>query len=209
MMLFVPWTSRPARAAAPVAADTASLLRALAAGDAAALELLYRQQADAVYRYALALAGDAAAAADATQEAFIALAARPAGFDPSRGELGAYLAGIARHHLLALRRRAGSAMADKADKSDGGDEAALAALPADGPSPEALLVQRQDVARVRAALSALPWAFREAVVLVDLQGRAYAEAAAIAGCELNTLRTRVHRGRARLAELLRPGAGDL
>ncbi len=206
MMLFVPWTSRPARAAPTPAADTASLLRALAAGDGAALEALYRQQADAVYRYALALAGDAAAAADATQEAFIALAARPAGFDPLRGELGAYLAGIARHHLLALRRTAGSA--GSATAADG-DEAALAGLPADGPSPEALLVQRQDVARVRAALAALPWAFREAVVLVDLQGRAYAEAAAIAGCELNTLRTRVHRGRARLAELLRPGAGDL
>jgi len=44
---------------------------------------------------------------------------------------------------------------------------------------------------------------REALVLVDLQERSYAEAAQVAGVELNTLRTRLHRGRARLADLLR------
>jgi len=40
------------------------------------------------------------------------------------------------------------------------------------------------------------------IVLVDLQERAYAEAARIAGVELNTLRTRLHRGRARLLAAL-------
>ena len=47
-------------------------------------------------------------------------------------------------------------------------------------------------------------------VLVDLQERPYAEAARIAGVELNTLRSRLHRGRARLLAALqddcRPGA---
>jgi RNA polymerase sigma-70 factor (ECF subfamily) len=134
----------------------------------------------------------------------MALAARPQGFDPHRGTgLGAYLAGIARHHWLALRRGQGPGL------NAGGDEpTATEHLPADEASPEQLLVQRQTVAGVHAALARLPWVFREAVVLVDLQGRAYAEAAEIAGCELNTLRTRLHRGRARLADLLRPVAGE-
>jgi RNA polymerase sigma-70 factor, ECF subfamily len=199
MMLFVPWTPRPPQA------DRASLLDALARGELPALDALYRQEAAAVYRYALALGGDAAAAADATQEAFMALALRPSGFDRARGaSLGAYLAGIARHHLLAHWRRA--ALAAGGPFEDG--DAALADLPDDGPAPEALLVQRQDVQRVHLALARLPWVFREAVVLVDLQDRPYDEAAAIAGCALNTLRTRLHRGRARLAEWLRPGPGD-
>jgi RNA polymerase sigma-70 factor (ECF subfamily) len=43
-------------------------------------------------------------------------------------------------------------------------------------------------------------------VLVDLQLRPYAVAAAIAGIELNTLRTRVHRARTRLAQALRGGS---
>jgi RNA polymerase sigma-70 factor (ECF subfamily) len=39
-----------------------------------------------------------------------------------------------------------------------------------------------------------------------LQERPYAEAAAIAGVELNTLRTRLHRGRQKLAALLSPAS---
>ena len=67
-----------------------------------------------------------------------------------------------------------------------------------------LLVEPQ--ALVRAALRQLPAPFREAVVLVDLQERPYAEAARIAGVQINTLRTRLHRARGKLAVLL--GAVD-
>jgi RNA polymerase sigma-70 factor (ECF subfamily) len=182
---FVPWT----RAAA---SDTAALLARLVRGDSAALDLLYRREATAVYRYAMAMAGDAAAAADATHDAFVALAARPQGFDVARGELGAYLAGIARHSLLALRRVACEPLDDEAAADVGN---------ADG-SPEELCVRRQGREALWRAIGALPWTQREALVLVDLQERPYGQAAAIAGCELNTLRTRLHRARQRLAELL-------
>lgn len=176
--------------------DTAELLRALADGDARALETLYRRHAAPVYRYAHALSGDAAAAADVTHDAFLALATRSAGFDPDRGALGAWLAGIARHGLLARHRRQSLELV--------ADEATMEELPELAASPEQLLVQRQDLQDLWAALRALPWVLREAVVLVDLQGRPYADAAAIAGCELNTLRTRLHRGRARLTVMLAP-----
>lgn len=196
MLPFVPWT--PA-AAAPAAPTTAGWLRALADGDARALDALYRQEAPAVYRYVLALAGDAAAAADATQDAFVALAERPGGFDAGLGTLGAYLAGIARHALLAQWRRRGR----ETELDDSAE------LPADEQAcPEQRLVRQQDLQQVWSALRALPWPQREAVVLVDLQGRPYAEAARIAGCELNTLRTRVLRGRARLADALGAAAGE-
>ncbi|MFO1288908.1 MAG: sigma factor, partial [Rubrivivax sp.] len=76
-----------------------SLLLRLAGGDLGALDTLYRRESGRVYRYALALSGNAAWAADATQEAFVALATRPEGFDATRGQLGAYLAGVARHAL--------------------------------------------------------------------------------------------------------------
>lgn len=181
--------------------DTAALLRRLAAGDFAALDALYRREADAVYRYAYALCGNAAWAADATQDAFLALGARPQGFDSSRGSLGAYLAGTARHGLLALRAHA--LRHDTLPEEPDPDSEA-----AGDDSPETLLVREQDRDRVWAALRALPWPFREAVVLVDLQGRPYAEAAAVAGIELNTLRTRLHRARHRLAVALRGQPGE-
>lgn len=197
MMSFVPW-KRPAAGPAPAAAAPATLaaLAALAAGDRSALAPLYAAESGPVYRYALALCGNAAWAADATQEAFMALATRPRTFDPARGALGAWLAGVARHALSAQWRE----LRNEAPLPEDDDEPAAGTEPA---SPESLLVQAQDSAAVWAALRRLPAPFREAVVLVDLQERPYAEAAAIADIELNTLRTRVHRGRLRLAALLR------
>ena len=166
MMPFVPWS----RAGVD---DTPALLDKLARGDAAAFDALYRREAGAVYRYALAMAGDAAAAADATHDAFVALASRPTGFDPSRGAF--------------------DALDD--DHTEGNAAAGTA-------SPEDLQVRRQGRDALWRAIRELPWPQREALVLVDLQERPYTQAAAIAGCELNTLRTRLHRGRQRLAARL-------
>lgn len=197
MMPFVPWNRTP-RVAHD---DDASLVKRVAAGDARALDLLYRREAGPVYRYALALSGNAAWAADATQEAFIALATRPHGYDAARGPLGAWLAGVARHALAALWRE--GRLEDPLPEDD-----AAGALDAHGEaaSPEALLVRRQDSAAFWAALRAIAAPYREALVLVDLQERPYAEAAAIAGIELNTLRTRLHRARGKLAALLNAAA---
>jgi RNA polymerase sigma-70 factor (ECF subfamily) len=190
--------------------DTAAWLARLTRGDHAALEPLYRREAGAVYRYALALSGNPAWAADAVQDAFLALAQRPAAVDPALGTLGAWLAGVARHSLSARWRqlRRESPLDAETGDDDGtnawpADEAAFpdddgAALP----GPAERLVRAQTAEQVWDALRRLPLPFAEAVVLVDLQERPYAEAAAIAGVPVNTLRTRLHRGRLRLAEAL-------
>jgi|GEM_PF-333232 len=182
---------------AEAAAASQALVRRLRDGDASALEPLYRSESPGVFRYALALCGQPDWAADAMQEAFVQFAGKPEGWDAGRGALGAYLAGMARHHLLARWRDLPVAHEDD-DSGEGlhGEHAE---------APEQQLVRAQDQARVWTALQALPWTFREAVVLVDLQERAYAEAARIAGIELNTLRTRLHRGRARLLASLQDG----
>ena len=174
--------------------DTIALMARLKRGDASALEPIYRRESGPVYRYALALCANAAWSADAMQEAFVTLAGRPQSFDPLRGTLGAYLAGVARHHLLSRWREA------RREVESEPDEAGPPAGPYD--SPEARLIQSQDQAVVWRAIQALPWPFREALVLVDLQERAYVEAARIAGIEVNTLRTRLHRARLRLAKTL-------
>lgn len=181
----------------PAGSDAVSLWRRLVAGDASALDPLYRREAGPVYRFALALCGNPSWAADATQEAFVALATRPQGFDPARGSIGAYLAGVARHGVLAQWRAGpvGEAWPPSEDASE---------VDADGSpaNPEELLVHDQGLDALWAAVRSLPWPFREALVLVDIQERSYAEAAAIAGIELNTLRTRLHRARRQLARQL-------
>ena len=85
------------------------------------------------------------------------------------------------------------------------DDGAHAEQAHDVASPEQLLVRVQSTRELWRALAALPFIYREPVVLVDLQERSYLEAARIAGVELNTLRTRLHRARLRLATLLSAG----
>jgi len=181
--------------AAAAAADDATLLARLAAGDADALALLYRRESGSVYRYALALAGDEAAALDAVQESFAQLLRGPQAFDANRGSLGAYLAGMARHQLLNQWRDARRHV--PLDDALDPDEPL--------PASDARLHQAQRQDGLWAAIRSLSWPQREAIVLVDLQERSYADAAAIAGVSVDVLRTRLHRARQRLADLLAVG----
>jgi RNA polymerase sigma-70 factor (ECF subfamily) len=57
-------------------------------------------------------------------------------------------------------------------------------------------------ADLRYALAQLPAPQREAVILVGAAGLTMAEAAAVCGCEVGTIKSRTNRGRARLGELL-------
>jgi RNA polymerase sigma-70 factor (ECF subfamily) len=64
---------------------------------------------------------------------------------------------------------------------------------------------------LRDALMRLPVHQRDAVILVGAAGMSLEEAASICACEIGTIKSRVHRGRARLAELMAgdpPGFGE-
>jgi RNA polymerase sigma-70 factor (ECF subfamily) len=67
------------------------------------------------------------------------------------------------------------------------------------PPQNALASGLEDLER---ALQALPEAFREAVVLRDLQEMSYAEIAGALGIPVGTVMSRIHRGRALLREAL-------
>jgi RNA polymerase sigma-70 factor, ECF subfamily len=58
---------------------------------------------------------------------------------------------------------------------------------------------------VARALDSLPAVFRSAVVLVDLEEMAYKDAATLLGVPVGTVMSRLHRGRAMLAERMRAG----
>ncbi|WP_395686756.1 RNA polymerase sigma factor [Caenimonas koreensis] len=190
----MPWGPRPL-------SPCAELVARVAAGDRDALGLVYRAEAGEIYRFALAMCGNPAWSADATQDAFIELAEGAGAYDPARGPLRAWLCGIARHRQLARWRESVPSLEfDVADDDEAHERNGDTHVPA----PEVELARSQDTAALWRAIRELPLGFREAIVLVDLQERPYAEAAQIAGVELNTLRTRVHRGRQRLAQALAP-----
>jgi len=165
------------------------LLRGLRAGDEEAFSALYRRWQGPVYRYALRVSGSPALAEDVTQEVFMALLRRSEGYDPSRGELSSYLHGIARN--IARRRlereRGLLPLGEEAGRDD----------------PMADLARREQADLVWSGVLALPLHYREALVLCDLQGLSYEEAAAALGCAVGTVRSRLHRGREQLGARLR------
>jgi RNA polymerase sigma-70 factor (ECF subfamily) len=68
---------------------------------------------------------------------------------------------------------------------------------------------RMDLADFRRALDQLPPDQREAILLIGAAGFSYEEAAAICGCAVGTVKSRVSRARSRLQVLLDvTGAGD-
>jgi RNA polymerase sigma-70 factor (ECF subfamily) len=177
-------------------ASDAALAARLACGDAGALDPLYRRHRGPIYRFALLWSGAAAVAADVTQDVFVHLLTRSEDFDPARGPLQPWLLGIARNFV---RRRTGMHSREEAHEPD---ELALPPAAIDTTTPDGILAARRDVLRLHAAITALPPHYRDVLVLVELNERSYAEAAAICGCELNTVRSRLNRARGLLARAL-------
>ena len=69
------------------------------------------------------------------------------------------------------------------------------------------LAHGESIESLRAAVLALPPHYREAVVLCDLEELSYEQAAAVLGCAVGTVRSRLHRARAILHERLSVKAG--
>jgi RNA polymerase sigma-70 factor, ECF subfamily len=161
------------------------------AGDREAFTALYRAHSPAVFRFALYMTGDRIRAAEITQDAFVWLIHHPDQFDPVRGDLAAFLGGVARK-LMRQRERQERRWLPLDEAIDleihSGDEA-LRAL---------------DSGALQRAIALLPERYREAVVLCDLETRSYEEAAALAGCAVGTIRSRLHRARQLLARKLLP-----
>ena len=179
----------------------ADLLRLMLAGDEEAFTALYRRRQGGVYRFALQMSGSEAVAEDVVQETFMVLMRDGGNFDAGRGSLAAYLYGIARNHVLRAfdRERALVRFDDEAaDFSEVPHENLIAR-----PDPLGDLTRAESVEKLRQAVLALPSHYREVVVLCELHEMSYAEAAEALGCAVGTVRSRLHRARAMLAEKLR------
>ncbi|MBZ5528733.1 MAG: sigma-70 family RNA polymerase sigma factor [Acidobacteriia bacterium] len=179
------------------------LLRRAARGEEAAFVQIYRAHQATLYRFALRMTGSAWNAEEIVQESFMALLRNAERYDASRGELGAFLFGMARNFV---RKRTARGPAELPFADDGelpfGTSAAAHAGARGGVSPAELAEQTQRIEQVRRAVLELPEEFREAVALCDLEEMSYEEAAKLLDCPIGTIRSRLHRGRALLAAQL-------
>jgi RNA polymerase sigma-70 factor (ECF subfamily) len=112
-------------------------------------------------------------------------------FQAGRSGVVPWLLGIARNHA---RRRLAERRHEPLPAPR--DEPHIVSDPAES------LDRRRRADALRKALGCLPVAYREAVVLCDLQELSYEDAAAAAGCAIGTVRSRLHRGRALLVKIM-------
>ena len=177
-----------------------ALLARMKQGEEAAFVQLYRRHRDAVYRLALLYSGSSAHAADVTQETFVHFITQPGQFDPLRGTLGAWLCGVARN----MARKVAGGREDSTDPDDLADDSALNEERIDRDTPLERILRGESAERVRRALAALAPHYRDVLVLCELSELSYAEAAQVCGIDIGTVRSRLSRARAKLAQRLAP-----
>jgi RNA polymerase sigma-70 factor, ECF subfamily len=189
----------------PVWADH-QIAAGLQAGKSEAWSALYEAHFDRVWRLAARMIGpDAAAVADVVQETFLAAARSARTFDPARGGVWDWLAGIARNHVgtyFRSRRREGRV-------KEGGDlHAALAGRwdqrsRQDAAAPEAAQVSAEEAQQVRAALAGLPDEYRSVLAWRYCEEVPVEEIARQAACSIAAVRSRLARARRAFREAFR------
>lgn len=153
---------------------------------------LYRRHAPDVFRYALFLSGDRAAAEDLVSETFVRVwSARERVELPT---VRAYLLAITRNLYLQGARRAW-----RETPLDPLDPTALPTHADPAPGPDAAHAAGRELERVLAALARLPEVDRTALLLRVDEELSYEEIAAILKIAPVAARVKVHRARARLA----------
>lgn len=172
------------------------LLTRAAEGDTEAFRVLFEAHRDRVFQLAWRLTGTRDVAEDVAQECFLGLIRHPGRFDARRGSLRQYLYGTVRN-LVRQRWQLSGREIPLDDDPDAGPPAQLAMA--------SERIENGEVSdAVQAAIARLPILQREALVLFEFEELSLEEVAAVAGCDPGTVKSRLHRARARLRRVLAP-----
>jgi RNA polymerase sigma-70 factor (ECF subfamily) len=194
-------------------AALADLAARCLAGDGAAWETLARTQHRRIYGICYRFTGSQSDAEDLTQEAFLKMFRNLASFDPAKGAFTTWLTTLTRNLLVDNYRRSRLDRAsDSLDETyDGEEDGATKAekLADNRPSQEHHIAGLELRAQIQHALAQVSPDLREAVILRDLEDMDYKEIAEILGVPQGTVKSRISRGRAELAKLLKRIEGQV
>jgi RNA polymerase sigma-70 factor (ECF subfamily) len=182
--------------------DEAALIGAAQQGDLDSFNRLVLAYQDQVYNHAYWMMGETEPAEDAVQEAFISAYRNIHSF---RG--GSFRAWILRivsnvcyDEIRRRKRRPTTPLEPVDDLNEEMESPSWLADPSESPEEAA---QRQELNRaIQKCLQDLPAEFLMVVVLVDIDGVDYAEAALEIGKPIGTVKSRLARGRLRLRDCL-------
>jgi RNA polymerase sigma-70 factor (ECF subfamily) len=176
--------------------DTLRLaLKGVAAGDQAALRIVYERTSAKLFGICLRILGDRMEAEDALQEVYVNLWRRADSYDPARSSPITWLAVFARNRaidrLRSLTRLRGA-----------GDIVEAAAVPDGSPGAFELVAGEQERQRLAGCIDLLEDRQRSAIRSAFFDGFTYAELAARGGTPLGTMKSWVRRGLAQLKSCL-------
>jgi RNA polymerase sigma-70 factor, ECF subfamily len=181
----------------PPLPDEAAVIARAADGDRTAFAQLMEHYQSACYGLAWRLLGDADRAADATQDAFM----------HAYRAIRSYRGGVFRSWLLRITANASYDILRRQQRRPAGPlpdpEEGAPELPDHAAIDPVAEATRSELYRhLEVALRLLPPDQRTAVVLCDVYGMDYNEVAAMTEAALGTVKSRIHRGRLRLRELM-------
>jgi RNA polymerase sigma-70 factor (ECF subfamily) len=187
---------------APTPESTLQLVERCRNGDLTAFDEIVALHQNRIYNLCFWSLGDADEAADATQETFLRAWRAIARF---RGEsaFATWLHRIALNVTHDAARRRGRAPLPFSATTSTDDEELSGTDPPDlTPGPGEIAAQHERRLAVRRALAALPENHRTVLVLFDIEGYSYEEAAALLQLPMGTLKSRLNRARVALRERL-------
>ncbi len=191
----------------PVRDDEILLITRSQNGDVNAFNQLVLKYQQTTYNVVLRMVGDYDAAADVTQDTFIA-AFRAIQTFRGGPSFRAWLLRIASNQACDFWRRAHRHAQDSLDtimdEDEPHDADLLSALVAteQATNPEEFLLNQELQELIQKGLQELPLDQRVVVILCDVQGLSYEEIAASTQTSLGTVRSRISRGRKRLRDYL-------
>jgi RNA polymerase sigma-70 factor (ECF subfamily) len=175
-----------------------ALVGKVAAGDRAAVRLLFMRHHAKVYRFVARQTGSESMADDIANEVFLELWRQAPKFE-GRSEVSTWLLGIARFKALSVLRKRRENPLDE-------DTAALVADEAD--TPEVTAMKEDKAAALRRCVNALSNEHRPVVDLAYYHGKSISEVAVILSIPEATVKTRMFYARRKLGEALKAAGHD-
>lgn len=172
------------------------LIDATLAGDTSAFGKLVQRHQDRLYNTLVHVVGCEVEALDVAQDAFVQAFTKLASFQRNAA-FYTWLYRIALNLAISRKRRKRTTASIDQLQTDTGQEPVTAAS-----SPHQQLQQQEDIDQVQQALALVTADHRIVLVLREIEDRSYEEIAEILQLPLGTVRSRIHRGRQELKQLL-------
>jgi RNA polymerase sigma-70 factor (ECF subfamily) len=173
-------------------------------GEAAAWEDLVRVHTRRVYALCYRFTGRDAEAQDLTQEVFLRVYRALGSFRAAEGSFTTWLTRLTRNLLIDhYRRTRNERVTDSIEDQLPGVELRTEDSGTEASRPDRALAGREASELLQAALKKLSPDLRETIIMRDIQEMEYREIAGVLGIPEGTVKSRLNRGRAELARLLR------